>query len=481
MVSWEFQHRDGAGRWHDFDAASARMIADARARGLPSVRLPTMASNPPGHRDFEVRFGAHATSSKMPHGPGAGFDMIQVNVLNDNTRIVRGRAVPEAAPAPPPAPPPRPASLPRRAAPPPPPPRPASLPAAAPAPPPAPPRPASLPAPVPAAPAPAPLSAAELHRKAVDELRDTERGYVEDLACIVDVFLQPLVAWAAGDGADATVDEVREIFGGVSALRLLHETQVLPALDAEWDRAAAAGGPPRPDAALAKHAAALALYGPLLKGFAAARAKLAALGASRPHFATAVRLCELQRASKGLRLPALLIKPVQRVPRYLLLLRDIGKRAAAAAADDAAYDALAADALAAGAKLKAVLDGLDRGVDDALRRRRACALAATRWDRADLVAPSRAALKDGALYKLHRKSGGAKGATRHAHLLSDYFVLTEPEEPPDRALRAVWKSNLQPDFNVSACDCFDARLSTVLRELDESNRFVQKSAESTWI
>ena len=62
-----------------------------------------------------------------------------------------------------------------------------------------------------------------------------------------------------------------------------------------------------------------------------ARAKLAALGASRPHFATAVRLCELQRASKGLRLPALLIKPVQRVPRYLLLLRDIGKRAARAA------------------------------------------------------------------------------------------------------------------------------------------------------
>ena len=106
MVSWEFQHRDGAGHWHNFDASSALMIAHARALGLPSVRLPTMTTNPPGHRDFEVRFGAHATSSKLPHGPGAGFDMIQVNVLNDNTRIVRGRAVPEAAAPPPfPAPP----------------------------------------------------------------------------------------------------------------------------------------------------------------------------------------------------------------------------------------------------------------------------------------------------------------------------------------------------------------------------------------
>ena len=44
---------------------------------------------------------------------------------------------------------------------------------------------------------------------------------------------------------------------------------------------------------------------------------------------------------------------------------------------------------------------------------------------------------------------------------------------------AVWKSNLQPDFNVRVCDRFDARFSAVLRELDESNRFVQKSAEST--
>ena len=47
--------------------------------------------------------------------------------------------------------------------------------------------------------------------------------------------------------------------------------------------------------------------------------------------------------------------------------------------------------------------------------------------------------------------------------------------------RSVSKSNLQPDFNVRVCDRFDARFSAVLRELDESNRFVQKSAESTSI
>ena len=36
----------------------------------------------------------------------------------------------------------------------------------------------------------------------------------------------------------------------------------------------------------------------------------------------------------------------------------------------------------------------------------------------------------------------------------------------------VWKSNLQHDFNVRVCDSFDASPSAVLRELDESNRFV---------
>ena len=43
----------------------------------------------------------------------------------------------------------------------------------------------------------------------------------------------------------------------------------------------------------------------------------------------------------------------------------------------------------------------------------------------------------------------------------------------------MWNSNLQPDFNVRVFECVDAGLAAALRELDESHRFVQKSAEST--
>ena len=43
----------------------------------------------------------------------------------------------------------------------------------------------------------------------------------------------------------------------------------------------------------------------------------------------------------------------------------------------------------------------------------------------------------------------------------------------------VWKSNLQPDFNVRVIERVGPDSFAVLRELDESHRFVQKSAKST--
>ena len=62
----------------------------------------------------------------------------------------------------------------------------------------------------------------------------------------------------------------------------------------------------------------------------------------------------------------------------------------------------------------------------------------------------------------------------HATLASgdvDLCLIPESESVPN--------SNLQRDFNVSVFESFDASSSTLLRELDEGDRFVQKSAEST--
>jgi len=66
------------------------------------------------------------------------------------------------------------------------------------------------------------------------------------------------------------------------------------------------------------------------------------------------------------------------------------------------------------------------------------------------------------------------------------YLETGPEPEAEgelvgTTLEAVWKPNLRPDFNVSVIERFGPDSFAVLRELDESNRSVQKSAESTSI
>ena len=73
-----------------------------------------------------------------------------------------------------------------------------------------------------------------------------------------------------------------------------------------------------------------------------------------------------------------------------------------------------------------------------------------------------------------------------AHMLLAKLCAAEPAEcdaHADAILEplAVPKRNLQPDFNVIVFECFDTSSSAGLRELDESDRSVQKSAESTLI
>jgi len=78
-----------------------------------------------------------------------------------------------------------------------------------------------------------------------------------------------------------------------------------------------------------------------------------------------------------------------------------------------------------------------------------------------------------------RDAGAADGAARRRVLRAGGALGLGPRL--EALFAAVWNSNLQPDFNVRVCDSFDIIIFTVLRELDESNRFVQKSAESTSI
>ena len=86
-------------------------------------------------------------------------------------------------------------------------------------------------------------------------------------------------------------------------------------------------------------------------------------------------------------------------------------------------------------------------------------------------------LKSGRRFEFHagvdaggvEARGGVEPRERGAEVRVEELV-GDDAAPPAR------NSNLQADFNAAV---FDASSSAVLRELDESHRFVQKSAEST--
>ena len=85
-------------------------------------------------------------------------------------------------------------------------------------------------------------------------------------------------------------------------------------------------------------------------------------------------------------------------------------------------------------------------------------------------------------YSRRRMAGGGDKAPS---LAAYHHEVAESIEVVDRTRhrwrKTVWNSNLQLDFNVRVFECFDTSSSAGHRELDASNRSVQKSAESTSI
>ena len=77
-----FDHQGPDGTWTPFRAEDCLKIKKAMDKNDDGV---VKLDGVP----FEVRWGSKATSKKMPTRPDT--DMIQVNIKNDNTRIVRHR------------------------------------------------------------------------------------------------------------------------------------------------------------------------------------------------------------------------------------------------------------------------------------------------------------------------------------------------------------------------------------------------------
>jgi hypothetical protein len=79
-----------------YDAANNALIVSAERSLAPRVRINDVTLPSGAVLEFEVRFGANATSSKMRTAPPSG--MIQVNLQDGNTRVVTAEDVVSGGP-----------------------------------------------------------------------------------------------------------------------------------------------------------------------------------------------------------------------------------------------------------------------------------------------------------------------------------------------------------------------------------------------
>eukprot|EP00937_MAST-01D_sp_MAST-1D-sp2_P004917 g4917.t1 len=160
------------------------------------------------------------------------------------------------------------------------------------------------------------------------ELLETERSYQRSLGLVVEHFLHPLAQAAQARKSKAraalSAEQVKCVFGNVEDLLLLSEQlgDDLHARMQAWSAAQCVGD------VMSRFAPFMRLYGEYCRGYDESRRLLVQLdeksAAWRKFRDTTYQ--QQQADFRGLTLDSLLIMPVQRIPRYVLLLRELLKR-----------------------------------------------------------------------------------------------------------------------------------------------------------
>ncbi|KAI6117150.1 Dbl homology domain-containing protein, partial [Pisolithus croceorrhizus] len=157
--------------------------------------------------------------------------------------------------------------------------------------------------------------------KIIAEFYDTERSYFNGLDLVYDHFLTPVLASLSTPNPLLTRQELSTLFSNFIDIWNFHRT--LAAALAEHLQSKSTPF----SAILLAHFPYLSLYTPFITSFPASLTLLMSLSSidtsPNPHFTTFLRTQESHPRCAHLRLSDYLLTPVQRCPRYLLLLKDI--------------------------------------------------------------------------------------------------------------------------------------------------------------
>lgn len=265
----------------------------------------------------------------------------------------------------------------------------------------------------------------ELRAKIARELLDTERAYVEKLTALVEACQQPIKSSALiGD------DKVHSIFSNIEIIKNFNVVLLkdLERIMSNWSSHSILSG------VFLQMADFLKLYTTFINNYTSSMETLASC-AKIPGFTELLEKCKSDPRCHGLDLPSLLIMPVQRIPRYILLLTEIHKHTPKNHPD---LEKLTKSL----AKVKAVADDINEARREAEALTRIYELT-TKIDGLDdlesLISPSRHLVLEGKL--LERPSDHSKNKKeRHYFLFNDMLMSTKLK---GKRYQFYWKNPLQ--------------------------------------
>ncbi|XP_031996964.1 FYVE, RhoGEF and PH domain-containing protein 2 [Hylobates moloch] len=173
------------------------------------------------------------------------------------------------------------------------------------------------------------LGTQEPEKKIVQELLETEQAYVARLHLLDQVFFQELLRTARSSKAFPE-DVVRVIFSNISSIYQFHSQFFLPELQRRLDDWTAN---PRIGDVIQKLAPFLKMYSEYVKNFERAAELLATWTDKSPLFQEVLTRIQSSEASGSLTLQHHMLEPVQRIPRYELLLKEYVQKLPAQAPD----------------------------------------------------------------------------------------------------------------------------------------------------
>ncbi|XP_045860254.1 FYVE, RhoGEF and PH domain-containing protein 2 isoform X3 [Meles meles] len=155
-------------------------------------------------------------------------------------------------------------------------------------------------------------------KRIVQELLETEKAYVARLHLLDQVFFQELLREARASKAFPE-DVVRLIFSNISSIYQFHAQFFLPELQRRLDDWIAT---PRIGDVIQKLAPFLKMYSEYVKNFERAAELLASWTDKSAPFQEVITRIQSSEASDSLTLQHHMLEPVQRIPRYELLLKE---------------------------------------------------------------------------------------------------------------------------------------------------------------